>query len=106
MRTIMEQLNRNRSYQVGFKTLCELLGEGASHKDDEFVKKMLETPDFWKSRPLKEEMIYYAASDALCLVPSVYLKINGMLTPRWRDLFTWSCNNAMENMQRRGYQGN
>ncbi|XP_030853570.1 uncharacterized protein LOC752254 [Strongylocentrotus purpuratus] len=101
MRTIMEQLNRNRSYQVGFKALCELLGEGASHKDDDFVKKMLETPDFWKIRPLTEEMIYYAASDALCLVPSVYLKINGMLTPLWQDLFTWSCKDTLENMQRR-----
>ncbi|XP_030853689.1 uncharacterized protein LOC762429 [Strongylocentrotus purpuratus] len=110
MRTIMEQVNRYRSYRVGFKALCELLGEGATHKDDDFVKKMLETPDFWKIRPLTEEMIYYAASDALCLIPSIYLKFNGMLTPLWRDLFTWSCKDTMESIQKRkqqgGYQGN
>ncbi|XP_054770528.2 uncharacterized protein LOC129278362 [Lytechinus pictus] len=105
MRTLMEQLNRCRSYRVGFNALHELLGEGASHKDDDFVKKMLETPDFWKIRPLTDEMIYYASSDALALVPSIYLKINGMLTPLWRELFTWSCKDTMESIQKPKQQG-
>ncbi|XP_011672705.2 egalitarian protein homolog [Strongylocentrotus purpuratus] len=100
MFTIMEQLNRNHPYQIGYKALCELLGEAASHKDDDFKKKMIETEDFWEIRPLTEEMIYYAASDTLCLVPTVYLKLKGMLTRVWRDLFTWSCKNAMERKQR------
>eukprot|EP00057_Strongylocentrotus_purpuratus_P004098 XP_003728008.2 PREDICTED: exonuclease 3'-5' domain-containing protein 1-like [Strongylocentrotus purpuratus] len=110
MTTLMEQLNRYRTYRIGFKALLELLGEGAPHRDDDAIKrKMRHTPDIWKSRPLTEEMIYYAASDALCLVPSLYLKLSSMMTPIWQDYFKWACkktvNNILKYRQQISYHG-
>ena len=80
-------MNRIICYQDRFIPLCMLVGVGGYNEDDGFVKKMLKTPDFWKIRPLTEEMIYYAASNALCLVPRGYTRLEGYVLTKFTCSF-------------------
>eukprot|EP00057_Strongylocentrotus_purpuratus_P016961 XP_011671435.1 PREDICTED: exonuclease 3'-5' domain-containing protein 1-like [Strongylocentrotus purpuratus] len=41
-----------------FVNFCKLVGVGGYVRNRDFWEKMRETPDFWKIRPLPEEMIY------------------------------------------------
>ena len=53
--------------------LCDLYGASVNPIKDQLKAVYRKDPRFWARRPLSAEMVIYAASDVLCLVPEIYL---------------------------------
>jgi exonuclease 3'-5' domain-containing protein 1 len=52
--------------------LCDYYGASVNPIKDQ-LKAVRKDPRFWARRPLTADMVIYAASDVLCLLPDVYL---------------------------------
>ena len=55
--------------------LCDFYGttNGGNPMKDQLKSVYRKDPRFWARRPMAAEMIIYASSDVLCLVPDIYL---------------------------------
>ena len=64
-------------------SLCDLYGASININPikDQLKAVYKKDPRFWTRRPLSGEMVMYAASDVLCLVPDIYLAMKRYLRP-------------------------
>ncbi len=53
--------------------LCDFYGATVNPIKDQVKAVYRRDPRFWSRRPLTSDMVVYAASEVLCLVPDVYL---------------------------------
>ena len=53
--------------------LCDFYGASANPIKEQLKTVYRKDPRFWARRPMAAEMVIYAASDVLCLVPDIYL---------------------------------
>ncbi|UYV84521.1 egl [Cordylochernes scorpioides] len=57
---------------VSLATLCSLYGGPINPRRDQVKALYRRDPKFWNRRPLSDDMIFHAAFDVFCLVPTVY----------------------------------
>jgi exonuclease 3'-5' domain-containing protein 1 len=71
--------------------LCDLYGASVNPIKDQLKAVYRKDPRFWARRPLSAEMVIYAASDVLCLVPEIYLAMKRAIKPEFANLFKELC---------------
>eukprot|EP00057_Strongylocentrotus_purpuratus_P004816 XP_003729510.1 PREDICTED: uncharacterized protein LOC100893986 [Strongylocentrotus purpuratus] len=81
--------------RISFQNLCEMIGEEMDFTIKKSIKKkMVYIPNFWATRPLKTNMINYAAADVYMLLPNVYQVLHGLIHP-WKSVFQLMCQDAI-----------
>lgn len=64
---------------VSLNTLCSTYGGPVNPRKDQMKSLYRRDQKFWSRRPLTEDMIFHAAFDVFCLLPTVYCNIKGLI---------------------------
>lgn len=62
---------------VSLNTLCSTYGGPINPRKDQMKSLYRRDQKFWSRRPLTEDMIFHAAFDVYCLLPTTYYNIKG-----------------------------
>ncbi|KAK8771260.1 hypothetical protein V5799_025496 [Amblyomma americanum] len=76
---------------VSLGTLCALYGGPTNPRRDQVKSLYRRDQKFWSRRPLSEDMVFHAAFDVFCLLPSVYAALRGALRPESEPLLWALC---------------
>ncbi|CAL1267152.1 unnamed protein product [Larinioides sclopetarius] len=66
---------------ISLNTLCSTYGGPVNPRKDQMKSLYRRDQKFWSRRPLTEDMIFHAAFDVFCLLPTVYYNIKSLLRP-------------------------
>ncbi|KAG8178588.1 hypothetical protein JTE90_021008 [Oedothorax gibbosus] len=66
---------------ISLNTLCSTYGGPVNPRKDQMKSLYRRDQKFWSRRPLTDDMIFHAAFDVFCLLPSVYHNIKSLLQP-------------------------
>ncbi|XP_013794505.1 uncharacterized protein LOC106478500 [Limulus polyphemus] len=76
---------------ISLNTLCSTYGGPINPRKDQMKNLYRRDQKFWIRRPLTEDMIFHAAFDVFCLLPTVYNTIREMLRPESLPLLEELC---------------
>ncbi|XP_070558746.1 egalitarian protein homolog [Ptychodera flava] len=96
--TLMLQHNIDkRQSGPGLNHICELFGGRRNElkESKSFKRRMIFSPNFWKTRPLTTEMINYAAKDVSALVPTVYENMKRLVSTGWSSFMERQCQESV-----------
>ena len=81
----------DRVKMVSFNALCELYRAPMNPMKNKVKKIYRWDQKFWARRPLSQDMIVYAASDVVPLVPTIHNCMDSEIKPEFRVLFHSLC---------------
>ncbi|XP_015916555.1 egalitarian protein homolog [Parasteatoda tepidariorum] len=64
---------------ISLNTLCSTYGGPVNPRKDQMKSLYRRDQKFWSRRPLTDDMIFHAAFDVFCLLPTVYFNIKSLL---------------------------
>lgn len=76
---------------VSLNTLCGFHGAPTNPKKEQMKNLYRKDQKFWSRRPLTEDMIFHAAFDVYCLVPTVFNSLKKQLLPQSAKLMDDLC---------------
>lgn len=76
---------------VNLNNLCDHYGAPCNSLKEQLKIIYRKDQRYWSRRPMTRDMLIYASSDVLSLVPRVYLTMSKLIQPKVRSLFTELC---------------
>ncbi|KAK0085449.1 hypothetical protein PV325_005224 [Microctonus aethiopoides] len=76
---------------VNLNTLCEIYGAPCNLLKGQLKYIYRRDQKYWSRRPMSRDMLIYATSDVLGLVPQVYNAMSKLIKPEMIDLFNQLC---------------
>ncbi|XP_033214156.1 egalitarian protein homolog [Belonocnema kinseyi] len=81
---------------VNLNALCELYGAPSNLLKEQLKNIYRRDQRYWSRRPMTREMLIYASSDVLSLVPLVYHAMNKLIKPEMQTLFVELCEEQVQ----------
>ncbi|XP_033339239.2 egl_like_exo domain-containing protein [Megalopta genalis] len=81
---------------VNLNTLCDLYGAPSNPLKEQFKNTYRNNQKYWCRRPLTRDMLIYASSDVLNLVPQIYVSIAKLIKPEVQPLFAELCEEQIQ----------
>ncbi|KAL2720845.1 egalitarian protein [Vespula squamosa] len=76
---------------VNLNILCDHYGAPCNPLKEQLKNIYRKDQRYWSRRPMTRDMLIYASSDVLSLVPRVYLSMSRLIKPEFQSLFTELC---------------
>lgn len=76
---------------VNLNTLCDHYGAPSNPLKEQLKNIYRKDQRYWSRRPMTRDMLIYASSDILSLVPRVYVAMSRLIKPENQSLFTELC---------------
>ncbi|XP_014600429.1 PREDICTED: uncharacterized protein LOC106784924 [Polistes canadensis] len=76
---------------VNLNILCDHYGAQSNPLKEQLKNIYRKDQRYWSRRPMTRDMLIYASSDVLGLVPRVYLSTSRLIKPEFQSLFTELC---------------
>ncbi|XP_066590368.1 egalitarian protein homolog [Prorops nasuta] len=76
---------------VNLNTLCEQYGAPCNLLKDQIKNIYRKDRRYWSRRPMTRDMLIYASSDVLALIPQVYTAMSKLIKPEAQELFDMLC---------------
>ncbi|CAK9832566.1 Egalitarian protein homolog [Anthophora retusa] len=81
---------------VNLNTLCDHYGAPCNPLKEQLKNIYRNNQRYWCRRPLTRDMLIYASSDVLCLVPQIYLAMSKLIKPEVQGLFNELCEEQIQ----------
>ncbi|XP_017891560.1 egalitarian protein homolog [Ceratina calcarata] len=81
---------------VNLNTLCDHYGVPCNPLKEQLKNIYRNNQKYWCRRPLTRDMLIYASSDVLSLVPQIYLSMSRLIKPEVQALFNELCEEQIQ----------
>ncbi|XP_070150749.1 egalitarian protein homolog [Polyergus mexicanus] len=81
---------------VNLNTLCDHYGAPCNPLKEQLKNIYRKDQRYWSRRPMTRDMLIYASSDVLSLVPQVYNAMSRLIRPEVQDLFAELCEEQIQ----------
>ncbi|EZA61909.1 hypothetical protein DMN91_006383 [Ooceraea biroi] len=81
---------------VNLNTLCDHYGAPCNPLKEQLKNIYRKDQRYWSRRPMTRDMLIYASSDVLCLVPQVYNAMSRLIKPEMQGLFAELCEEQIQ----------
>ncbi|XP_043266477.1 egalitarian protein homolog [Venturia canescens] len=81
---------------VNLNSLCEMYGSSCNPVKEQLKNIYRRDQRYWARRPMTREMLIYASSDILGLVPQVYTSMSRLIKSETQQLFTELCEEQVQ----------
>ncbi|XP_076621293.1 egl_like_exo domain-containing protein [Colletes latitarsis] len=81
---------------VNLNTLCDQYGAPYNPLKEQLKNIYRNNQRYWCRRPLTRDMLIYACSDVLCLVPQIYVSMAKLIKPEVQALFAELCEEQIQ----------
>ncbi|KOC60694.1 Exonuclease 3'-5' domain-containing protein 1 [Habropoda laboriosa] len=81
---------------VNLNTLCDHYGAPCNPLKEQLKNIYRNNQRYWCRRPLTRDMLIYASSDVLCLVPQIYVSMSRLIKPEVQALFNELCEEQIQ----------
>ncbi|XP_015114166.1 egalitarian protein homolog [Diachasma alloeum] len=81
---------------VNLNTLCEMYGAPCNPLKEQLKYIYRRDQKYWSRRPMSRDMLVYATSDVLGLVPQVYNAMSRVIKPETQSLFNELCEEQVQ----------
>ncbi|XP_076238381.1 egl_like_exo domain-containing protein [Calliopsis andreniformis] len=81
---------------VNLNTLCDLYGAPSNPLKEQLKNIYRYNQRYWCRRPLTRDMLIYASSDVLSLVPQIYVSMAKLIKPEVQGLFAELCEEQIQ----------
>lgn len=81
---------------VNLNTLCDHYGAPCNPLKEQLKNIYRKDQRYWSRRPMTRDMLIYASSDVLSLVPQVYNAMSRLIKPEMQDLFAELCEEQIQ----------
>ncbi|KYN32392.1 Exonuclease 3'-5' domain-containing protein 1 [Trachymyrmex septentrionalis] len=81
---------------VNLNTLCDHYGAPCNPLKEQLKNIYRKDQRYWSRRPITREMLIYASSDVLSLVPQVYNAMSRLIKPEQESLFAELCEEQIQ----------
>ncbi|CAI6345107.1 unnamed protein product [Macrosiphum euphorbiae] len=99
-----------KAKNLSLNAICEMYGLPINSSKDQLRTQNKKDPRYWIRRPLSKDMLAYAASDVLTLMPKLYKILSAQIHPSNTKLFEELCEEqaflyiSPDNVQKRKHQ--
>lgn len=81
---------------VNLNTLCDHYGAPSNPLKEQLKNIYRNNQRYWCRRPLTRDMLIYASSDVLSLVPQIYVSMSRLIKPEVQGLFNELCEEQIQ----------